>query len=134
MERDFTALVLDLRDRLRRVYAITHDPVALERGKRVQIDAFRRRYAQWRDTRWPGDHRYDAWVAAPINNARLLPFGLYDRWTGAFAELFDHAERQWGAFYAAVRALADRPRTERERQLGVLAGDAGAPAVGARSR
>ena len=117
MEQGFTGLVLDLRERLKRLYASTDDPTALARGKQEQIEAFRRRYAQWRDGRWAGNSRYDAWVAAPINNAKLLPFGLYDRWTGAFAVLFERAEREWGAFYAAVGALADKPEAERTRAL-----------------
>lgn len=121
MERGFTALVLDLRERLKRLYAGTRDPAVLARGKQAQIEAFRHRYAHWRDTDWPGDHRYDAWVEAPINNARLVPFGLYDRWTGAFAVLFERAERQWGAFYAAVRTLAETPEAERTRELERLA-------------
>ena len=126
MERGFNALVLDLRQHLAKLYAGTHDDAALRQGKQTQIEAFRRRYAQWRDSRWPGDHRYDAWVAAPINNARLLPFGLYDRWTGAFAVLFARAEEQWPAFYAAVRRLADAPQAERDRALATLADDADA--------
>lgn len=126
MEASFTTLVLDLRTRLQHFYASTRDPAALARGKAHEIAAFRQRYATWRDHQWPGDHRYDAWVAAPINNARLLPFGLYDRWTGAFAVLFERSERQWGAFYAAVRALAHEPQTARDRALAVLAGHASA--------
>lgn len=121
MERDFTALVLDLRTHLGQLYAGTRDAAVLERGKQAQIEAFRQRYARWRDTRWAGDRRYDAWVAAPINNARLLPFGLYDRWTGAFAVLFERAEGQWGAFYAAARELAQEPKAQRDRALGLLA-------------
>jgi predicted aminopeptidase len=121
MEQGFTALVLDLRERLRRLYASGDDPATLARGKQAQVDAFRRRYAQWRDSRWSGDRRYDAWVEAPINNAKLLPFGLYDRWTGAFAVLFEQAERQWGAFYAAVGTLAEKPEAERTRELEHLA-------------
>ena len=121
IERDFTRQVLALRERLRRLYAGTRDETALARGKQAQIEDFRRRYAQWRDTHWPGDHRYDAWVAAPINNARLLPFVLYDRWTGAFAVLFERAERQWDAFFAEVRALAGQPKAARDRLLDALA-------------
>jgi len=117
MEQGFTALALDLRDRLKRLYTSTNDPAALARGKQEEIEAFRRRYAQWRDGRWSGDSRYDAWVAAPINNAKLLPFGLYDRWTGAFSVLFERTEREWGAFYAAVRALSRKPEAERTREL-----------------
>ena len=45
MEAGFTALVLDLRERLRRFYASTRDPAALARGKAREIAAFRQRYA-----------------------------------------------------------------------------------------
>ncbi|MEI7036176.1 aminopeptidase [Fulvimonas yonginensis] len=121
MERGFTRLVLDLRDRLKTLYAGSGDEPTLARGKLAEIAAFRQRYARWRDRHWPGDHRYDAWVQAPINNAKLLPFGLYDRWTGAFAVLFERAERQWGGFYASVRVLADEPQAERIRELERLA-------------
>lgn len=121
MAQGFTTLVLDLRERLKALYASTDHQASLARGKQAQIEAFRRRYAQWRDSRGSGDARYDAWVAAPINNAKLLPFGLYDRWTGAFAVLFGRSERDWGAFYAAVGALSDNPVAERTRALERLA-------------
>jgi predicted aminopeptidase len=93
------------------------DAAAMDAGKQGEIAAFRRRYAQWRDREWPGDHRYDAWVAKPINNARLLPFGLYDRWVPAFAALFRQAERQWPAFHASVRELARESAAQREQAL-----------------
>ncbi|PWK91950.1 aminopeptidase [Fulvimonas soli] len=117
MDDGFTALVLDLRERLRAAYARGGGAAALDAAKQAEIAAFRARYAQWRDAHWPGDHRYDAWVAAPINNARLLPFGLYDRWMPAFAALFRRSEAQWPAFYAGVRALARQPAAAREQAL-----------------
>jgi predicted aminopeptidase len=116
----FTQQVLDLRARLQTLYASGVDEPAMEAGKQREIAAFRTRYAQWRDREWPNDHRYDAWVAMPINNARLLPFGLYDRWTPAFAVLFRRAGRRWPAFYASVRKLAREPETQRERTLQAL--------------
>ena len=64
----------------------------------------------------------DAWVAAPINNARLLPFGLYDQWKPAFAALFHQGEGQWPVFYADVRRLAKLPRDARDGELRRLAG------------
>jgi predicted aminopeptidase len=116
----FTRQVLDLRARLQTLYASGADESAMEAGKQHEIAAFRARYAQWRDRDWPNDHRYDAWVAMPINNARLLPFGLYDRWTPAFAVLFQRAGRRWPAFYASVRKLAREPKTQREQALQAL--------------
>jgi predicted aminopeptidase len=116
----FTRLVLDLRERLKVLYASGVDEPTMAAGKQREIEAFRSRYAQWRERDWPHDHRYDSWVAQPINNARLLPFGLYDQWTPAFAILFQRAERQWPAFYARVRELARKPKAQREKMLQAL--------------
>ena len=117
MDDGFTQLVLDLRDRLKTLYTSGADEQALAAGKQREIVDFRARYAQWRDSQWPGDRRYDNWVAAPINNARLLPFGIYDHWTPAFAALYTQAERQWPAFYASVRQLALLPKAQRDQAL-----------------
>ncbi|HEU4669159.1 MAG TPA: aminopeptidase [Dyella sp.] len=125
MDDAFTARVLALRDRLRQDYARPGDAEAMERRKQADIAAFRADYAAWRDRAFPGDHRYDAWVAAPINNARLLPFGLYDRWTGAFATLFAQSDRQWPAFYKAAAALGRKVPAQRLARLRQLAGEGG---------
>jgi len=122
MDDGFTQLVLDLRDRLKKLYASGVDETAMAAGKQAEIAAFRTHYAQWRDAHWPNDHRYDAWVAAPINNARLLPFGLYDQWTPAFAELFRQSGLQWPAFYDRVRALAREPKVMRDQALQAMLG------------
>lgn len=120
MDDGFTQLVLDLRDRLRKAYAQGGDEAALAAAKQREVEAFRQRYAQWRDHDWPGQHSYDAWVAAPINNARLLPFGIYDHWLPAFAELFHRNASQWPAFYTAVKALAQQSSSQRDASLQAL--------------
>lgn len=120
LDDGFTRLVLDLRERLKALYASGADEPAMAAGKQREIEAFRMRYAQWRKRDWPHDHRYDTWVAQPINNARLLPFGLYDQWTPAFAVLFRRAKSQWPAFYASVRELARKPKAQREKLLQAL--------------
>jgi predicted aminopeptidase len=120
MDDGFTRLVLDLRERLKKLYASGADEEAMAQGKQREIDTFRARYATWRDQHWPNDHRYDKWVAQPINNATLLPFGLYDQWTPAFAALFKQAGGQWPAFYARVRALAKESKAQRESTLRAL--------------
>ncbi|HEX7815687.1 aminopeptidase [Dyella sp.] len=131
MDDSFTQLVLDLRKRLRVVYAQGGDTAHLEAGKQQEIAAFRQRYAQWRDGQWPGRHDYDAWVAAPINNARLLPFGIYDHWLAAFEQLYRRSGARWPAFYQAVRELAHQPRVQRDASLQALltggAAEAGNP-------
>lgn len=120
IEEGFTRLVLGLRKRLGVVYASGIASSAMESDKQREIVAFRARYAQWQTCHWPRDHRYDAWVAQPINNARLLPFGLYDQWVPAFAALFQRAGRDWSMFYASVRQLASESETERQARLKAL--------------
>jgi predicted aminopeptidase len=120
MDDGFTQLVLDLRDHLKKLYASGGSNADMAAGKARAIDDFRAQYAAWRDKNWPGDHRYDAWVARPINNATLLPFGLYDQWVQSFAALFKQANGQWPDFYARVRALAKESKAERDSTLQAL--------------
>jgi predicted aminopeptidase len=127
----FVRLVLDLRERLATVYAKTSDADTMRAEKQDEIAAFRTRYAQLRGKEWQGDTRYDAWVNEPINNARLVPFGLYDRWVPAFAQLFRATGSRWSSFHACVRALARAARSEREPMLKALAGGLDAHLPGA---
>lgn len=120
MDDGFTGLVLDLRERLKKLYASGVGDSAMEEGKQREIEAFRASYTAWRERNWPNDHRYDHWVAQPINNATLLPFGLYDQWKPAFAVLFKQAGDRWPEFFDRVRELAKEPKAERENALRVL--------------
>lgn len=119
-EQAFTRLVLDLRERLRVLYANGGEPASLATRKQAEFGAFRERYARWRNPRWPDIANFDAWVAAPLNNARLVPFGLYSRWVPAFAQLFARSGKDWHGFYAHVRALAAATKPRRDKQLQAL--------------
>jgi len=113
----FAALVLDLRARLRALYARALDAPAMREAKAREIDAFRERYRRLRATQWKDDARYDGWVDAPITNARLVTFGLYDRWVPAFGRLFMQANGDWTTFYGYARGLAHLSKDERGRLL-----------------
>jgi len=114
----FTRGVLDLRERLRALYAQDLPPARMRERKAAEIAAFRERHARDRALQ---AHGYDAWVAAPINNASLVPFGVYDAWTGAFARLFQGCDGDWPRFHAAVRALARLAPDQRQARLRELA-------------
>ncbi|MGA9221791.1 MAG: aminopeptidase, partial [Pseudomonas graminis] len=60
-------------------------------------------------------------VYAPMNNARLLPIGLYDQWVPAFEALFRQVNGDWPAFYSAVEKLGKLPMEERKVALQRLA-------------
>lgn len=113
----FIQLVLDARSRLERLYAQPLPAEQMRARKAAEFERLRTEYRQLRDSRWAGDKRYDAWVYAPMNNARLLPFGLYDQWVPAFAALFRQEDGDWPKFYAAAERLGALPVVERKAAL-----------------
>ncbi|WP_246058788.1 aminopeptidase [Luteibacter pinisoli] len=117
LAHSFTEQVLALREDLKAMYALPMDDDAKRVAKAEAFEVFRGNYLVWRAGEAGGDRRYDRWMAQPMSNARLLPFGLYDQWTGAFAALFAQSGRDWPRFFAAVQALATLPPDARTRQL-----------------
>jgi predicted aminopeptidase len=103
---EFARLVLAARERLRTLYASPLPAAAMREKKREEIDRLRADYATLRDTRWHGRGLYDDWIQGEINNAKLLPFGLYHRWVPAFAALFAQQQGDWSRFYSAADKIA----------------------------
>ena len=114
-------LLLDTRERLDGLYGSSRPAPELRALKQAELTALRQRYRALRDEQWGGDARFDRWFAQPLNNATLLPFGLYDRWVPAFAALFEQCERDWVRFHQAVATLSELPADEREARLSKLA-------------
>ncbi|APV39759.1 aminopeptidase [Pseudomonas frederiksbergensis] len=118
----FVQLVLETRSRLERLYTLPLPADQMRQRKADEFERLRDKYRQLRDSQWAGDKRYDAWINAPMNNARLLPFGLYDQWVPAFAALFRQVGGDWVKFYAAVEKLGALPVGERKDALRKLTG------------
>lgn len=110
-------LVVDVRERLRRIYASALPAEAMRERKRAAIEKLRSDYRQLRDAQWHGKGGYDEWMESAINNAKLLPFGLYHHRVPAFAALFEQQKKDWPAFYAAVAKLAKLEPAAREQAL-----------------
>lgn len=117
----FIQLVLDSRARLEAIYASPRSEAAKRAAKQAEFARLRQAYRQMRDEQWQGDKRYDAWMYGPMNNAKLLPFGLYDQWVPAFAALFGQVGGDWSRFYRQVEALGRLPLEERKTRLARLA-------------
>ncbi|MGH8384833.1 MAG: aminopeptidase [Pseudomonas sp.] len=117
----FIQLVLNTRTRLETLYALPLPPDQMRQRKAKEFEQMRAEYRQMRDSQWAGDKRYDAWINAPMNNARLLPFGLYDQWVPAFAGLFRQVGGEWVKFYAAAEKIGALPDDERIAALKELA-------------
>jgi predicted aminopeptidase len=117
----FDALILSLRDRLQKLYASAVPVQAMRERKREEIERMRVEYLRLRDTQWHGDPAYDVWINSEINNAKLLPFGLYHRWVAGFAALYTQQGGDWPAFYAAATAIGNATPASREQALARLA-------------
>lgn len=109
------------RQRLRAVYSLPLNADAMRQRKVATFAAMRAAYQGCRQSL--GDGRYDAFMAAPLNNARLLAFGAYDDLYAGFARLFDAAGRDWQRFFAHVREVGALPPEERHAALAVDAAD-----------
>ncbi|WP_336334234.1 aminopeptidase [Pseudomonas putida] len=117
-QRDqFIRLVLASRERLQALYAGPLDDAHKRLAKQAEFERLRREYRQLRDGQWGGDRRYDAWMYGPMNNAKLLPFGLYDQWVPAFAAVFREVGGDWLRFYERVEQLGRLPIADRKAAL-----------------
>lgn len=113
----FTQLILASRARLTALYASGLAAAPMRAGKQAEFSRLRADYRQLRATQWGGQGRYDGWINAPLNNAKLLPFGLYEQWQPAFAALFARSGGDWAHFYRRVEQLAALPLPERSAAL-----------------
>jgi predicted aminopeptidase len=117
----FLQLILDTRRHLEWLYSLPLPTDQMRQRKAATFERLRGDYRLLRDSQWAGDNRYDAWINAPMNNARLLPFGLYDQRVPAFAVLFRQVGGDWLKFYAAAEQLGTLPVDKRKAALEVLA-------------
>ncbi|VVO25964.1 aminopeptidase [Pseudomonas fluorescens] len=117
----FLQLILDTRRHLEWLYSLPLPTDQMRQRKAATFERLRGDYRLLRDSQWAGDNRYDTWINAPMNNARLLPFGLYDQRVPAFAVLFRQVGGDWVKFYAAAEKLGTLPVEKRQAALEVLA-------------
>jgi predicted aminopeptidase len=127
--QQFTALVMGARARLETLYASNLPVARMREAKQAEFERLRSEYRQLRDSNWHDATRYDQWMEGPLNNAKLLPFGLYDQWVPAFARLFEQSGQSWPAFYTQVQVLSDQADEERQRRLQNLLAETTPPAA-----
>jgi len=129
----FAQLMLDTRADLKRLYQLKL-PAAMLRARKADVFVqLHQRYLKLRDDQWHGYAGYDEFFKRSLNNASLLPFGLYDQWLPGFAALYAQAGDDWPRFFAAVKKLASEDKAVRDatlRKLTKTASSAGTSASG----
>ena len=112
----FLTFMLDWRERFAALYDSPLPATEKLQRKAELVAGLRAAYA---DSLQPFRGRYDAYIDAGFNNARLATVAAYHDWEPAFRALRGKAA-DWPAFYREVEVLAHAPPAERERRLTAL--------------
>lgn len=118
-QAQFVALIQRTRTRLAALYATDQLDDAKRAAKARIFSELRDEYARQSADGKIGDD-YRRWFERDLNNARLVPVGVYHEHVAAFRALFAEEGGDWTAFYQRVQRLADLPRDQRHAQLNAL--------------
>ncbi len=117
--RQFIELIMQFRQRLEKTYA-SDEPVDAKRAAKLALLGELRRSYQELRVQWDGYDGYDAWFAQDLNNAHLVPIGLYNQYVPHLQALLAMQGSDLGAFYEAAEALGQLPKSERAARLRAL--------------
>ncbi len=112
--QQFVQLVLHTRAALEKVYRSALNTASKQARKNAIFTGMRQRYQDLQANQWHGKGDHDHWVEGPPNNAKLVPFGLYNISEPAFEALFQHCHRHWPRFYAAVKKIGRETLSDRQ--------------------
>ena len=121
LRQDFVQVVLGLRTALDALYQSGVPPEQMRQRKQALIATFiERDYADFKQ-RWGAVDRYDRWIAAGLNNAKLNTIASYHHWLGALQRLMVESGPDLAVFYQRAGSLAQLDTDERETRLEALA-------------
>jgi predicted aminopeptidase len=105
-QEQFIHLLGRYRERLVHVYEVPSGDIEKRRRKKEQIEQLREAY-NLLQLQWGDSHAYSAWMAAPVNNAKLNSVALYHELVPAFERLLAKEKYQLPNFYQRCIQLAD---------------------------
>jgi len=114
--QQFTELVADFRRRLQILYGRDLSSDEMRSRKQALFADMATAYARM-NCSGQVDSSYDAWFAAPLNNAKIVAVSTYNRLVPVFMRLLKEKNGDMQAFYAACRELAAMPAAERRQRL-----------------
>jgi predicted aminopeptidase len=117
LRRSLMALVQDTRERLQALYTEDIDDEEKRQRKRVLLDELSAQAEQTIAASGTGARN---WLAAPLNNARLVSLGLYEGQLGAFSQILENCADDIECFYTETNRLAELSLTDRQHALELL--------------
>jgi predicted aminopeptidase len=112
--RSMMSLVDETKEELKHLYTSEIDDAQMRMRKRAILDELSA--VAGRLIEESGSGRSN-WLAAPLNNARLVSLGLYEGHQLAFERIFRNCDEQLDCFYAESLKLADLDADLREQRL-----------------
>ena len=119
-KHDFLTLLLKYRRQLAANYARDASDDNKRQRKADVFGALKDEY-QTLKAAWGGYRGYDRWFAEPLSNAHLASIATYHDLVPGFRALLAR-EKNFPAFYEAVKELAHLGKVERHRRLAAMAG------------
>ena len=114
--REFSALLVQARRDLARLYASKQPPEAMRAAKKARLAALGDELRAT-EKRLGASSGYGAWAAKGFNNAELASVATYENCMPGFRRLLAQADGDLPRFYATVRALSKKPLAERDGDL-----------------
>jgi hypothetical protein len=111
----FSALVIEARERLKALYALRIAPEVMRERKATVFAELRNDYSKLRQS-WGGYAGYDRFFEN-INNANLASFSIYQARLPDMQRLLARKEGDLAAFYAEIQRLAGLSKTGRDAEL-----------------
>ncbi len=102
---EFSALLLQTRERLRAIYVNNESPKIMRAQKADVISTLKASYEQLKQ-QWNGYSGYDAWMSRSLNNADFIAIAIYQRCVPNFEQLLHSVNDDLPRFYAAVKNIA----------------------------
>jgi len=114
LQEEVRNLVDAAREELEELYASEIGVEEMRNQKKVFMDRLSSAVQASFDASGTNVHN---WLAAPLNNARLVPMSLYEGSLPAFREIFSGCGKQLSCFYARSEELAGQEFEQRQESL-----------------
>lgn len=117
VERDFTGLVADTREKLADLYGRDVAESAMRLQKSEILASHVSAHKELIQNKWAGEHYFHTWIEEPVNNARLALFNTYQSGQCAFQSLMDRADGKMPEFHRLVMQQAKLKKEQRDKWL-----------------
>lgn len=109
--RQFIALLLETREKLRKLYSSKLPKEEMRARKQYEFGLIKLAYERMKQTEWNGYAGYDAWFNRTLNNAHLVSAATYHGCLPGLRGVFKQVGEDLPKFYEKMKELAKEERS-----------------------